>query len=344
MPRETRNLLGQRFGKLEVIEFDGYKKGKYHRAAYWICRCDCGKVKSIQASRLTQGTAKTCGCSKYEHKEKDDIIGKKFNRLTAIKRIDDERNGIRYLFSCDCGNQKIILKNAVVNGRTKSCGCMSNEKVRERCFKDLTNKKFGRLTAIFIDHCDNGKTYWKCECECGNEHIVLTNRLISGHTTSCGCRKEEVKLKLAELNKTHELSNSRIYKIYNGMISRCYKKYSSSYDRYGGRGITICKEWLDDFMNFYNWAIKNGYSDDLSIDRIDPNGNYEPSNCRWATAKEQANNTRSTVFLTYNGETKSASEWSRITGIRQGTIVRRKTSYGWSDKECLTIKVGEKRV
>lgn len=344
MPRKTRDLLGQRFGKLEVIKFDGYKKRKYSSSAYWICKCDCGNTKSIQASQLLSGNSSTCGCSKMGYKEKDDIVGMKFNRLTAIKRVDDARKGVRYLFLCDCGKQKVILKNAVVNGMTKSCGCISNEKVKERCFKDLTGQIFGRLTAIRPYETKRSGTYWYCECECGNNCVVLSQKLSSGHTVSCGCRVREVRNNIGENNKTHNMSNTRIYKIYRGMISRCYKNYSTNYKRYGGRGITVCQEWLDDFMNFYNWAMDNGYSDDLSIDRIYPNGNYEPSNCRWATAKEQANNTRSTVFLTYNGETKSASEWAEITGIRQGTIVRRKTSYGWSDEECLTIKVGEKRV
>ena len=88
MPRATKNLLGQRFGKLEVIEFDGYKKGKYHRSAYWKCKCDCGNTKSIQASQLLSGNSSTCGCSKMGYKEKDDIVGMKFSRLTAIKRVD----------------------------------------------------------------------------------------------------------------------------------------------------------------------------------------------------------------------------------------------------------------
>lgn len=277
-------------------------------------------------------------------RESESIIGKKFNRLTALERVHDNSKYVKYLFKCDCGNKKIIKKHSVVNGLTKSCGCLSNEKVKKRCFKDLTGQVFGRLTVISPHHTTRLGTYWNCKCICGNECVVLTTKLSNGHTTSCGCRKEEINQAISDMNKTHELSNSRIYSIYRGMISRCYNNYSTNYKRYGGRGITVCQEWLDDFMNFYNWAMDNGYSDDLSIDRIDPNGNYEPSNCRWATAKEQANNTRSTVFLTYNGETKSASEWAEITGIRQGTIVRRKTSYGWSDEECLTIKVGEKRV
>lgn len=275
--------------------------------------------------------------------ESENIIGEKFNRLTAIERVYDKSGYIKYLFKCDCGNEKIIKKYSVINGLTKSCGCLNNEIVKKRCFKDLTGQVFGRLTAISPHHTTRLGTYWNCKCVCGNECIVLTTKLSNGHTTSCGCRKEETKQKLSNLNKTHELSNSRLYKIYRGMISRCYKDYSSNYDRYGGRGITICQEWLDDFMNFYNWAMENGYSDDLSIDRIDSNGNYEPNNCRWVNAKKQANNTRSTIFLTYKGETKSASEWSEITGINRNAITRRKRN-GWTDEECLTIKIGEKRV
>lgn len=337
MPRPTKDLLGQRFGKLEVIQFDGYKKDKYHNSAYWLCKCDCGKIKSIQASRLLSGDSTTCGCSKYIHKETDNIVGMKFNRLTALERVDDERRGIRYLFLCDCGKEKIILKNAVVNGRTKSCGCLSNEKVKERCFKDLTGKTFGRLTAIQPQKTSRLGTYWLCRCECGNECVVLTSKLSSGHTISCGCRVSEIKSKISEVNKTHAKSNTKLYNIYQGILARCYKKYSSSYERYGGRGITMCDEWKNDFMSFYNWAIDNGYSEKLSIDRIDTNGNYCPENCRWATAKEQANNTRKTVFLTYKGETKPASEWSEIVGISQSSLTQRKRK-GWTDEECLTIK------
>lgn len=243
MGRPTRDLNGMRFGKLEVIEFAGYKKGKYHSKAYWKCQCDCGNEKEIAATQLLRGITNSCGCLHFENKEKDDIVGKKYNRLTAIKRVYDGRKGVRYLFKCDCGKEKVILKNAVVSGTTKSCGCLSNEKVRERCFKDLTGQKFGRLTALRVDRNDNGKTYWFCKCDCGNTHIVLANRLISGNTVSCGCHKEEIKKKIGELNKTHEKSGTRIYRIYQQMISRCYKEYSTNYERYGGRGIEVCPEW-----------------------------------------------------------------------------------------------------
>lgn len=121
------------------------------------------------------------------------------------------------------------------------------------------------------------------------------------------------------------------------MRQRCNNKNNPKYKVYGGRGITVCDEW-NDFSNFMNWSYKNGYNDTLTIDRIDPNGNYCPSNCRWSTLKEQANNTRSTVFLTYKGEKKPASEWSKITGIPQDTLTKRKRN-GWSDEECIKTPV-----
>lgn len=129
-------------------------------------------------------------------------------------------------------------------------------------------------------------------------------------------------------------SSTRIYIIHKGMKQRCYDKNYRKYKNYGGRGITICDEWLDDFGAFYDWAMNNGYRDDLTIDRIDANGNYEPSNCRWITNVEQQNNKTNNVLLTYNGETKTAMQWSNELNINIHTIYTRH-SRKWSDKECL---------
>ena len=120
------------------------------------------------------------------------------------------------------------------------------------------------------------------------------------------------------------------------MKYRCYYQNHPSYKNYGGRGITVCQEWLDDFMNFYNWSMANGYSDELTIDRIDVNGNYEPNNCRWATRKEQQNNMRNNVFLEANGERHTISEWSEITGINRSTISNR-LRRGKSIKEAIGL-------
>lgn len=177
-------------------------------------------------------------------------------------------------------------------------------------FIDLTGQKFGRLTVVeraedYVTK--NGKKYtqWLCKCECGNIKIISTSRLKDGTTKSCGCLSKELKTK-------HNLCYTRIYEIFCGIKKRCFNKKDKSYKIYGDRGIKVCDEWLDKengFMNFYNWAINNGYNDDLTIDRIDVNGNYEPSNCRWVSKKEQANNRRTNHYITYNNKTQNLKQW-----------------------------------
>lgn len=133
-------------------------------------------------------------------------------------------------------------------------------------------------------------------------------------------------------------TQSRLYTIWNSIKQRCYTKSCTSYKRYGARGISMCDEWKNNYMEFYNWAIQNGYSDNLTIDRIDTNGNYEPSNCRWATYKEQANNTRKIKRYTFNGETHTPREWEEIVGIRWQTIRYRIKILGWSVEKALTTE------
>ena len=156
---------------------------------------------------------------------------------------------------------------------------------------DLTGQKFNYLTVIEFYPTEKGESRWRCKCDCGNEAIVIGKHLISGHTKSCGCY---VVKKSTEKATKHGQCGTRLYRIWGCMKGRCYYECSKYYYNYGGRGIKICDEWLNSFQAFYDWAVANGYKDDLSIDRIDNNGNYEPSNCRWATREEQNANKRGT--------------------------------------------------
>jgi hypothetical protein len=194
---------------------------------------------------------------------------------------------------------------------------------------NLIGEKFGRLSPIkYI-----GNSKWLCECDCGNEVVVLTACLRNGNTKSCGCYNRE---KVIENSYKHGQSKSRINHIYRDMKDRCYNSKKQNYKYYGGRGIIICDEWLDKkegFLDFYNWSLENGYNDKLSIDRKNVNGNYTPDNCRWVTFDDQMKNMRSNHYIEINGEIKTVKEWSIIFNINYGTLLSRINKLHWDLKD-----------
>ena len=206
-------------------------------------------------------------------------------------------------------------------------------------FIDLSGQRFGKLVVIErAPDFGTGRerqTMWKCRCDCGNTVDVRSHSLRNGHTQSCGCLINERR------HIKHGLSHSRIYQIYKAMIQRCYNSNSEHYDDYAGRGIVICDEWRHDFLSFRDWAVASGYQDDLTIDRIDVNGNYDPENCRWADRKTQTVNRRGTVRIEYNNQIHTIEEWSQITGIAAGTLRTRLYTRKWSVEKSLTTPISE---
>lgn len=185
----------------------------------------------------------------------------------------------------------------------------------------FTGERYGRLVIVSqAGRNKDNRLQYLCKCDCGNETVVIGKNLLSGNTKSCGCFKRDMGLKA---NTTHGLSKTHLYKTWASMKDRCTREKSSAYFNYGARGISVCAEWLNSFESFRDWSLANGYSEALSIDRIDPNGNYEPENCRWVNMEVQANNKRTTVFLKFNGETHSLKEWSRIVGLNYFTMQNR---------------------
>lgn len=187
-----------------------------------------------------------------------------------------------------------------------------------RTKEDLIGKRFERLVVLkqtedYVVPSGRHHPQWLCQCDCGNIVEVLGDSLKSGHTKSCGCLRED---NLKTVAITHGDSYSKLYGVYTSIIDRCYNPNNKRFKDYGGRGIIVCDEWKDSYLNFKTWAISSGYKEGLSIDRKDNNLGYNPSNCRWTTRIVQQNNMRRNHIVEHNGQSKTIAEWSRELNIK----------------------------
>ena len=196
---------------------------------------------------------------------------------------------------------------------------------------DLTGLKFGRLTVIQRSGTKNGHVAWLCKCDCGKTIVTIGNLLKSGKSKSCGCKKIET---CGDTHRIHGKSNTRLYIAWQHMKQRCCNTKNDRYKYYGGRGISICDDWMQ-FEPFEQWALSNGYEDELTIDRIDVNGDYCPENCRWVTWETQQNNKRNNNIIEAFGEKRTLAEWSKISGVNRTTIQKRINVCGQTPEKAM---------
>lgn len=270
------------------------------------------------------------------------LIGKRFGKLLVTEYIGYEKTNIKgqktkYYWKCicDCGNETITYTGNLTGHHKESCGCI-------RKGVDLTGKRYGRLVVIkesaprIRKDRKSVKRVWECKCDCGNTTYVIHESLVSGTTKSCGClQKEGAKKNPDAITKKYP----RLYKIWSGMKARCNNPNDQHHEDYHDRGITVCPEWNNSFKEFLEWALSHGYKDDLTIDRIDVNGNYEPNNCRWATNREQQNNRRKTIYLDIYGERLPAAEVCKKYNIKYVTLMARINKYGFTPEQAVSIKI-----
>lgn len=285
------------------------------------------------------------------------VAGEIFGRLTVIGLGGRIPNGKKtaqgVIVQCSCGSPEFQVNiNNLRSGKSKSCGCAKREasartaQSQKGKSKDeirstgresnLVGKCFGKLTAIQdLGIVDNYRTYL-CVCDCGTEKPVKAHLLLRDNgTRSCGCLQRSVVTK-------HGMEGTYVYKCWQSMKSRCNDPRNTEYQHYGGRGISVCESWNNSFSNFLS-DMGEPPTASHTLDRRDFNGNYCKDNCRWATRTEQNRNTRRNLYLTLNGETKTAAEWAEITGICAATIGQRKKR-GWSDEDTLTTPIDKRFV
>lgn len=273
----------------------------------------------------------------------NDLTGERFGRLVVDGIYDRKSGQIRWKCKCDCGNVIPVYKHTLLkdNGTVKSCGCVYLDELkthigeRKDYLQIIGVEQIGRKGRVLV------------RCDCGKEKNMQLSQFYNKEVHSCGC-VGIAKGKDSPYYK-HGMSRTRIFNVYRDMINRCYDHNDVSYIHYGARGITVCNEWLGDkgVKEFCEWSYKNGYDEnaprgECTLDRIDPNGDYRPENCRWVSMSVQANNKTNNNYYTIDGVTKTLSEWCREYGNLCVQSVYNRLKRGMDIKTALTKPMKKK--
>lgn len=328
---KASNLLGQRFGKLTVVErAENNHKGN----TMWKCQCDCGETKIALGYDLTHGRTVSCGCNLVgkPSPNRKDLTGMKFGRLTALN-VNDKKSGKGIVYwdcICECGCMTSVRAGNLLMGNVRSCGCLAIDSIKKITHKALVTDKVGKRYNNYVVlerlQSEDDKTYWKCKCDCGNEFIVENRQLY--RKKSCGClnghRGNDLNSDIAFFVGSGMIEKnvySRLRQEWHSMLRRCREDYHQA-DVYYYRGIKVYDEWQN-FRTFALWALANGYQNDLTLDRVDNFKGYSPDNCRWTTWKAQENNKRNNVNITYMGKTQTLKQWSEELNLTYGMLKQR---------------------
>ena len=343
--------------KIEDITYDFSQHGRNV-----TLRCTkCGRIihrTMIKGRNKWRELIKSCPCE-TERKKREEFEKSEKNKKAHIEELksrigmifgdyeveslEDIDDRPKYLLKCtECGFEKLVSANSF--SKIKNFHCTKHFAQKIKYDENYIGKKNNFLTVIEISRFPDGEKAFLCRCDCGNEKLIQPTAWEQGVVRSCGCKRKEL---LSETNIEHGHSGDRLYQVWSGMKQRCCNPNNPNYENYGGRGIRVCEEWMNDFMSFHDWSMENGYDYDAefgicTIDRINVNGNYEPKNCRWIDIVEQIKNKRPSEEwkrrgkkFKYNGAEYRLLELSTVFGVSVPTIQYRVKHLGMTLEEAL---------